>query len=70
MKEGKDTPRSSTASADISARGIVGQEDDALRSTINNDYQQGSNVEGTNTPHIRGNNKSIKMILLTQCLAG
>ncbi len=77
------TPRtstSSTLSVDISTRGIAGQEDnednavDLSYTNVNNDSQlhgiQSNINENINTPSVRGNNRTIKMILLTQCLAG
>ncbi|CAG8442005.1 2634_t:CDS:10 [Funneliformis mosseae] len=70
------TPRSSTTSVDISARGITGQEDNEgsavnLNYTNNDSHLHGlrSNNE-QNKQFVRGNNRTIKMILLTQCLAG
>ncbi|CAI2162869.1 6527_t:CDS:2 [Funneliformis geosporum] len=66
------TPRSSTTSVDISARGITGQEDNEdsavnLNFTNNDSYLHGQNEH---TQIVRGNNRTMKMILLTQCLAG
>jgi hypothetical protein len=58
----KETPRSSTTSVDISVRGIVGQDDNINYAVNSNDNDITSNIRGTN--------KTIKMILLTQCFAG
>ncbi|POG78809.1 major facilitator superfamily domain-containing protein [Rhizophagus irregularis DAOM 181602=DAOM 197198] len=68
----KETPRSSTTSVDISARGIAGQEDIDSNFNVNNNSDHGirSNNKEINIPSIRGGNKTVKMILLTQCLAG
>lgn len=72
MEEMKETPRSSTTSVDISARGIAGQEDIDSNFNVNNNSDHGirSNNKEINIPSIRGGNKTVKMILLTQCLAG
>ncbi|CAB4404020.1 unnamed protein product [Rhizophagus irregularis] len=58
----KETPRSSTTSVDISVRGIDGQ-DDNINFTVNS-------KDNDDTSNIRGKNKTMKMILLTQCFAG
>jgi hypothetical protein len=72
MEEIKETPRSSTTSIDISARGIAGQEDIDSNTLNNNSSDHGvrSNNKVNNIPSIRGGNKTVRMILLTQCLAG
>ncbi|GBB90549.1 hypothetical protein RclHR1_17540002 [Rhizophagus clarus] len=69
MEERKETPRSSTTSVDISARGIAGQED-VDSNNNNSDHGNQLNNKEDNVPSIRGGNKTVKMILLTQCLAG
>ncbi|PKK75946.1 MFS general substrate transporter [Rhizophagus irregularis] len=58
----KETPRSSTASVDIYVRGIDGQ-DVNINFTVNS-------KDNDDTSNIRGKNKTMKMILLTQCFAG
>ncbi|RGB26496.1 major facilitator superfamily domain-containing protein [Rhizophagus diaphanus] len=58
----KETPRSSTTSVDMSVRGIDGQ-DDNINFTVNS-------KDNDDTSNIRGKNKTMKMILLTQCFAG
>ncbi|RIA98477.1 major facilitator superfamily domain-containing protein [Glomus cerebriforme] len=70
--EMKETLHGSTTSVDISTRGIVGQEDVDLSYNASNhsNHSIQANNEETNTSSIRGNNKTVKMILLTQCLAG
>ncbi|GBC03127.1 hypothetical protein RclHR1_00050035 [Rhizophagus clarus] len=58
----KETSRSPTTSVNISVRGITGQDD--------NIYYNTDSKDNDNTSNIRGKNKTIKMILLTQCFAG
>ncbi|RGB41290.1 major facilitator superfamily domain-containing protein [Rhizophagus diaphanus] len=70
MEEMKQTPRSSTTSVDISARGIAGQEDIDSNFNVNNNSDHGirSNNKEINIPSIRGGTPYLLSIGLSKSI--